>query len=132
MHALSGIVLVECFSSLVLIFLPCYLLPTMSKKTRSFKTFEQDLARSQDRLRPQIVEGTQTRYAEHVTVAAGSSTTSRSILPLPTQPILLKTPLTKDPELVETISKDEKGKEKERTQARNTTLFLSIQLITST
>jgi hypothetical protein len=59
MHALSGIVLVECFNSLVLVFLPCYLLPTMSKKTRFFKTFEQDLARSQDRLRPQIVEGTQ-------------------------------------------------------------------------
>jgi hypothetical protein len=89
----------------------------MSKKTRSFKTFEQDLARSQNRLWPQIIEGTQTRYAEHVTVAAGSSTTSRSTLPLPTQPILLTTPLAKEPELVETISKDEK--EKERTQARN-------------
>jgi hypothetical protein len=91
----------------------------MSKKTRSFKTFEQDLARSQDRLQPQIIEGTQTRYAEHVTIAGGSSTTSRSILPLPTQPILLTTPLAKEPELVEPVSidKDEKGKEK--TQARN-------------
>ena len=52
----------------------CYPLPTMSKKTRSFKTFEQDLARSQNCLQPQIIEGTQMRYAEHVTVAAGSST----------------------------------------------------------
>jgi hypothetical protein len=93
-------------------------LPIMSKKSRSFKTFEQDLARSQSRLGPQIVEGTQTRYAEHVTFAAGSSTTSRSILPLPTQPLLLQAPLAKEPELVvpDAVPVPENEQEKEKTQ----------------
>jgi len=90
----------------------------MSKKTRSFKTFEQDLARSQNRLQPQIVEGAQTRYADHITVAAGSSTTTRSILALPTQPLLLQPPLAKEPESVAPNITPENENE-ERTQVIN-------------
>ena len=57
---------------------------------------------------------------------------SRSILPLPTQPILLTTPLAKEPELVEPVSKDEKGKDekgKEKTQARNSLFLFLCNLI---
>ncbi|KAF8955769.1 hypothetical protein BDZ97DRAFT_1709000 [Flammula alnicola] len=72
---------------------------------KSFKAFLSVIDNTKSTLGDQVVEGTQTRHATHITIAGSSISTDTSILPLDTQPLLLQesTPLVDDSELPDLV-----------------------------